>query len=99
MSCVLIHTISGSDSITSLRSLVPMVLCTETKEKGKNSLPEFLGHHKTQYASESTWDSVLTPILALLPRPVRSVLKIGGREYAGEQPGKREEGAVVLGFF
>lgn len=50
----------------------------------------------------------MTPAPALLPRPVRpvlktgavtSVLKTGSRKYARKQPGKREDGANVSGVF
>lgn len=79
MSYVLIHTVSGSDSRFIMITCSPSTVHRNNSE-GKNNLPEFIGHHKTQYALESTWDSVLPLVPALLPRPVKSMLKIGGKE-------------------
>lgn len=84
MSCILIHTISGSDSHFIMITCSPSTVHRNNSE-GKNNLPKFIGHHKTQYALECTWGSVLPPVPALLPRPVKSVLKIGSWDISRKE--------------
>jgi len=67
--------------------------------KGKNNFPEFIGHHKTQYALETTWDNVLPPIPAILPRLAKSMLQIGDKGVGWGISTEERRGVVVLGFF
>lgn len=63
MSCVLIHTLSGSDSRFIMIACSPSTIHRNNTE-GKNGLPEFTEHHKPPYALETTWDNIFPSVPA-----------------------------------
>lgn len=92
MSCILIHTVSGSDSHFITITCSPSTIHRNNTE-GENGLPEFIGHNKLLYALESTWDSVFPLVPALLPKPVKSMLEMGDRDQAGIISRKKRRGS------